>query len=147
MIIPEPLDVDRVCIGHRGVYWFEVEARGRIGHGSMPFLGASAIEGLGQFLHLDRARAEAAAGRAARTDVPVVPPGARHATINTNGIEGGQPVDGVQTPCVADRCRAVFDRRFLIEEGLDATRDEIAALVDAGPAGWCPTSASTCTIG
>ena len=61
--------------------------------------------------------------------MPVVPPGARHATINTNGIEGGQPVDGVQTPCVADRCRAVFDRRFLLEEGLDATRDEIAALV------------------
>ena len=25
VIIPEPLNVDRVCIGHRGVYWFEVE--------------------------------------------------------------------------------------------------------------------------
>ena len=22
VIIPEPLNVDRVCIGHRGVYWF-----------------------------------------------------------------------------------------------------------------------------
>ena len=69
--------------------------------------------------------------QARTTGVPVVPPGARHATINTNGIEGGQPVDGVQTPCVADHCRAVFDRRFLIEEGLDFTRDEIGALVDA----------------
>src|SRR5690349_11404201 len=29
-IIPEPLYVDRICIGHRGVYWFEVETRGRI---------------------------------------------------------------------------------------------------------------------
>ena len=130
VIIPEPLDVDRVCIGHRGVYWFEVEARGRIGHGSMPFLGASAIEGMGHFLHLVDAQLKPRlAGRT--TGVPVVPPGARHATINTNGIEGGQPVDGVQTPCVADHCRAVFDRRFLIEEGLEATRDEIAALVDA----------------
>ena len=54
--------------------------------------------------------------------MPVVPPGARHATINVNGIEGGQPVDGIQTPCVADLCRAVFDRRFLIEEGFDATK-------------------------
>jgi succinyl-diaminopimelate desuccinylase len=130
VIIPEPLDVDRVCIGHRGVYWFEVEARGRIGHGSMPFLGASAIEGMGRFLHLVEAQLKPRlAGRT--TGVPVVPPGARHATINTNGIAGGQPVDGVQTPCVADQCRAVFDRRFLIEEGLDATRDEIAVLVDA----------------
>ncbi|MGE0361046.1 MAG: acetylornithine deacetylase/succinyl-diaminopimelate desuccinylase family protein [Vicinamibacterales bacterium] len=128
VIIPEPLDVDRVCIGHRGVYWFEVEAHGRIGHGSMPFLGASAIEGIGQFLHLvEHDLKPRLQGRL--TSVPVVPPGARHATINTNGIEGGQPVDGVQTPCVADRCRAVFDRRFLLEEGLDATRDEIAALV------------------
>ena len=50
------------------------------------------------------------------------PPGARHATLNINGIDGGQPVDGIQTPCVADRCRAVFDRRFLLEEGFDATK-------------------------
>lgn len=128
VIIPEPLDVDRVCIGHRGVYWFEIEAHGRIGHGSMPFLGASAIEGLGQFLHLvEHELKPRLASR--QTAVPVVPPGARHATINTNGIQGGQPVDGIQTPCVADHCRAVFDRRFLLEEGLDATRDEIAALV------------------
>ncbi|MFZ9407202.1 MAG: 3-hydroxyacyl-CoA dehydrogenase family protein, partial [Burkholderiaceae bacterium] len=46
-----------------------------------------------------------------------VPDGARHATLNINGIAGGQPVDGIQTPCIADRCRAVFDRRFLLEEG------------------------------
>ena len=39
VIIPEPLYVDRICIGHRGVYWFEVLTRGRIAHGSMPFLG------------------------------------------------------------------------------------------------------------
>lgn len=128
VIIPEPLDVDRICIGHRGVYWFEVEAHGRIGHGSMPFLGASAIEGLGRFQALIESELKPRLA-ARKTAVPVVPEGARHATINTNGIEGGQPVDGVQTPCVADRCRAVFDRRFLLEEGLDATRDEIHALV------------------
>src|SRR5438034_9481335 len=50
VIIPEPLNVDRICIGHRGVYWFEVTARGRIGHGSMPFLGVSAIDGMGRLL-------------------------------------------------------------------------------------------------
>src|SRR5262249_59434330 len=72
-----------------------------------------------------------------QTAVPVVPPAARHATINVNGIDGGQPVDGIQTPCVADVCRAVFDRRFLIEEGFEATRDEISALLAsmAGKAG------------
>ena len=129
VIIPEPLDVDRVCIGHRGVYWFEVEAHGRIGHGSMPFLGASAIEGMSRFQALVEEQLKPKlAGRL--TAVPVVPPGARHATINTNGIQGGQAVDGVQTPCVADHCRAIFDRRFLLEEGLEFTKDEIAALVN-----------------
>jgi len=129
VIIPEPLNVDRICIGHRGVYWFEVTARGRIGHGSMPFLGVSAIDGMTRLLQSVRDDLmPSLASR--RTAVPVVPPAARHATINVNGIEGGQPVDGIQTPCVADLCRAVFDRRFLIEEGFDATRREIADLVE-----------------
>src|SRR6059036_1946933 len=129
VIIPEPLNVDRICIGHRGVYWFEVTARGRIGHGSMPFLGVSAIDGMGRLLQSVREiLMPALASR--RTAVPVVPPGARHATINVNGIDGGQPVGGIQTPCVADLCRAVFDRRFLIEEGFDATRREIVDLLD-----------------
>jgi succinyl-diaminopimelate desuccinylase len=128
VIIPEPLNVDRICIGHRGVYWFEVTARGRIGHGSMPFLGVNAIDGIGVLLQAVReVLAPALASR--RTAVPVVPPGARQATINVNGIEGGQPVGGIQTPCVADLCRAVFDRRFLIEEGFDAAKQEIAELV------------------
>ncbi len=43
VIIPEPLNVDRVCIGHRGVWWAEIETRGRIAHGSMPFLGDCAV--------------------------------------------------------------------------------------------------------
>jgi succinyl-diaminopimelate desuccinylase len=128
-IIPEPLNVDRVCVGHRGVYWFEVAARGHIGHGSMPFLGVSAIEGMGHLLQVIREELMPALA-ARRTDVPVVPEGARQATLNINGIAGGQPVDGIQTPCVADVCRAVFDRRFLLEEGFDATRQEIEHLLD-----------------
>jgi succinyl-diaminopimelate desuccinylase len=105
-----------------------VTARGRIGHGSMPFLGVSAIDGMGRLLQSVRDELmPLLASR--RTDVPVVPAGARHATINVNGIDGGQAVDGIQTPCVADLCRAVFDRRFLIEEGFDATKAEVEALI------------------
>jgi succinyl-diaminopimelate desuccinylase len=130
VIIPEPLNVDRICVGHRGVYWFEVTTRGRIAHGSMPFLGVSAIEHMG--LVLERIRRELAPALAARTTAaPVVPELARHATLNVNGIAGGQPVDGIQTPCVADICRTVFDRRFLLEEGFDQTKDEIRALLGA----------------
>jgi succinyl-diaminopimelate desuccinylase len=128
-IIPEPLYVDRICVGHRGVYWFEVATSGRIAHGSMPFHGVSAIDHMAMLLA--RIDAELRPALAAKTTaVPVIPAAARHATLNINGISGGQPVDGIQTPCVADHCRAVFDRRFLLEEGFDATRAEIVALLD-----------------
>ena len=128
VIIPEPLNVDRICVGHRGVYWFEITTRGRMGHGSMPFLGVSAIEHMGRVLAYVR---DLQPRLAARTSVmPVVPEGARHPTLNINAIAGGQPVDGIQTPCVADVCRAVFDRRFLLEEGFDATRAEIVELLE-----------------
>ncbi len=128
VIIPEPLNVDRICIGHRGVYWFEVTARGRIAHGSMPFLGASAIDAMAGLLASIRTELLPALG-SRRTAMPIVPPAARSATINVNAIEGGQRVAGIQTPCVADLCRAVFDRRFLIEEGFEATRTEIEQLI------------------
>jgi succinyl-diaminopimelate desuccinylase len=128
VIIPEPLNVDRICVGHRGVYWFELTTRGRTAHGSMPFLGVSAIDGMSEVVASIRRELEPALARRI-TEMPVVPESARHATININAIEGGQGIDGIQTPCVADRCRAVFDRRFLIEEGFTATRDEIDRLI------------------
>ncbi len=128
VIIPEPFGVDRICVGHRGVYWFEVVAEGRIAHGSMPYLGVNAIEGMSHLLDLVRDELGPALHQRV-TAMPVVPEGSRHATININGIEGGQAADDVPSPCVADRCRVVFDRRFLIEEGLERTRAEIAALV------------------
>lgn len=129
VIIPEPLNVDSICIGHRGVYWFEVTTHGRIAHGSMPFLGTSAIEHMGAVL--ETIRRDLLPTFAQRTtEMPVIPEGARHATLNMNAVHGGQPPDAVQTPCVADTCRAVFDRRFLIEEGFESTRQEILDLLD-----------------
>jgi succinyl-diaminopimelate desuccinylase len=129
VIIPEPLGVDRICVGHRGVYWFDVTAHGRVAHGSMPFLGVSAIERMGRFLESVRTDLMPALGRRT-TRVPVVPEGARRATLNVNSILGGQAGQTPQTPCVADRCSAVLDRRFLLEEGFEATKREIEALLE-----------------
>lgn len=128
VIIPEPLEVDRICIGHRGVYWFEITAHGRIAHGSMPFLGASAIEHMGELLHEIRERLQPAIARRV-TAMPVVPPGARHATLNINSITGGQAGHVVQSPCVADTCSAIFDRRYLEEEAFDDVRSEVVDLL------------------
>jgi len=130
VIIPEPLDVDRICVGHRGVYWFRVTARGRTAHGSMPFAGISAIDRMAVLQ--ERLKKELApAHDESYTAMPVVPAEARRGTLNVNAIHGGQAGEWPQTPCVADRCEAIFDRRFLIEEGLETTREQIRAVVDA----------------
>jgi succinyl-diaminopimelate desuccinylase len=128
-ILTEPLNVDRVCLGHRGVYWFEVATLGRIAHGSMPFLGVSAIGKMAAFLDAIEHELQPVL-RSRTTAMPVEPPEARHASININSISGGQPATGFQTPCVADRCEAIFDRRFLLEEPLDEVRAEIRAILD-----------------
>lgn len=131
VIIPEPFDVDRVCIGHRGVWWGEVETRGRIAHGSMPFLGDSAIRHMGAFLErLERDLWPSLAAR--RTRMPVVPEAARASTLNINSIHGGQPeaIDGLPSPCVADSCRIILDRRFLVEENVEQVRGEIVGILE-----------------
>jgi succinyl-diaminopimelate desuccinylase len=130
VVITEPLDYDRVCLGHRGVYWFEVVMRGRIAHGSMPFLGVSAIDRMARLVERIERELKPKLGRR-RTRMPVEPEGARSATINVNSIAGGQSVDALQTPCVADLCRAIFDRRFLIEERFEEVRDEMVQLIEA----------------
>jgi succinyl-diaminopimelate desuccinylase len=129
VIITEPLGHDRICLGHRGVYWFEVVAHGRTAHGSMPGLGVNATELMAELIAVfNRDLKPALAGRA--TAMPVEPPLARHPTLNLNSLHGGQQTDGLETPCVPDTCRAVFDRRFIVEEPLEQVRAEIRELVD-----------------
>jgi succinyl-diaminopimelate desuccinylase len=130
VIIPEPLNVDRVCIGHRGVWWAEIETHGRMAHGSMPFLGDCAVRHMHAFVErLERDLYPKLAAR--HTDMPVVPSGARHATLNINSIHGGQAeTTGYPAPCVPDSCRMVIDRRLLIEENMDSVKGEVRALLD-----------------
>jgi succinyl-diaminopimelate desuccinylase len=130
VIIPEPLNVDRVCIGHRGVWWAEIETHGRMAHGSMPFLGDCAV----RHMHavVDRFERDLYPKLAARhTDMPVVPSGARHSTLNINSIHGGQAeTPGYPAPLVPDSCRMVIDRRLLIEESIDGVKGEVRALLE-----------------
>ena len=131
VIIPEPLDVDRICIGHRGVWWAEIETLGSTGHGSMPFLGDCAIRHMAVFLNrVERQLMPKLASR--QTAMPVVPREARQPTLNLGAIHGG-PLEGhagLPSPLVADRCRLVIDRRFPIEEDLADVKAEIVAILE-----------------
>ena len=134
VIIPEPLHKDRVCLGHRGVWWAEIETHGRIAHGCMPFLGDSAIRHMGAVLdEMERTLFPALAQRF--TEMPVIPEGARQSTMNINSIHGGaseQAADytGLPVACVADRARMIIDRRFLVEESFESVREEILDLLE-----------------
>ena len=134
VIIPEPLNKDRICLGHRGGWWAEIETKGEIAHGSMPFLGDCAVRHMGAVLgEFEDKLFPAMAART--TDMPVVPEGARQSTMNINSIHGGQKEQdddftGLPAHCVPDSCRIVIDRRFLAEEPLDQVRDEVTELLE-----------------
>ena len=89
VIIPEPLNKERICLGHRGVWWAEIETKGEIAHGSMPFLGDNAVRHMGAVLAAFEEELFPALDRK-QTKMPVVPEGARRSTMNINSIHGGQ---------------------------------------------------------
>jgi succinyl-diaminopimelate desuccinylase len=134
VIIPEPLNKDRICLGHRGVWWAEIETYGEIAHGSMPFLGDCAVRHMGAVLEeMEDSLFPALALK--RTDMPVVPEGAKQSTLNINSIHGGQAegdadFTGLPSPCVPDSCRMIIDRRFLIEENIDDVQAEVMEVLN-----------------
>lgn len=134
VIIPEPLNKDRICLGHRGVWWAEIETKGRIAHGSMPFLGDCAVRHMGAVIdEMEATLFPLLAGK--RTTMPVVPDGAKSSTLNINSIHGGEPVQdadytGLPSACVPDRCTLTIDRRFLIEEDIAEVKAEVSRMME-----------------
>jgi len=134
VIIPEPLNKDRICLGHRGVWWAEIETHGHIAHGSMPFLGDCAVRHMGAVLSEMEASLFPALAKK-RTDMPVVPEGARQSTMNINSFHGGQAepdpdYTGFPAAVVPDSARMIVDRRYLIEESAEQVKGEIVALLE-----------------
>jgi succinyl-diaminopimelate desuccinylase len=134
VIIPEPLNPDCVCLGHRGVWWAEVESLGRVAHGSMPHLGVNAIRGMAAFMRKVEEQLYPLL-ETRRTAMPVIPEGARRSTLNFNSIHGGQmepdrEAERDPTPVVADSCRLVLDRRYLIEEDVREVKAEVVGLLE-----------------
>jgi succinyl-diaminopimelate desuccinylase len=135
VVITEPLDPERVCIGHRGVYWFKLTTLGRVGHGSMPALAVNAAEQMARVIQAFETQLKPVLTQR-HSGAPVEPPQARTPSLNLNAIHAGQAINGWQTPAVPDRCTAVFDRRFIHEERFEDVRAEIVSLLDAQGAAY-----------
>ena len=134
VIIPEPLNKDRICLGHRGGWWAEIETFGEIAHGAMPFAGDCAVRHMGEVLNeFEKTLYPALKQRI--TKMPVIPEGAKNSTMNINSIHGGQVEPDTETNalpshCVPDSCRIIIDRRFLIEEDVEEVKAEVKSILE-----------------
>jgi len=123
-VITECLNVDRICIGHRGAMWIEVKTYGKKAHGCMPDLGVNAIDKMAVFLHkLNTELRPKIAQR--KTDLPVAPPEARKSSLTPTIIQAG-----VKVNVVPDECIANFDRRLIPEEDPEEAWREFIELLE-----------------
>ena len=124
VVITEPLNVDNICLGHRGAIWGEISTFGRQSHGSTPEQGINAIEHMASFI--DEVTYELKPRLQQRLNSqPVVPPSASAASISFNMVQGGMNINSVP-----DGCTVAFDRRLVIDEELDDARRELQAILE-----------------
>jgi succinyl-diaminopimelate desuccinylase len=119
VVITEPLNVDNVCLGHRGAIWGEITTFGRPSHGSTPERGVNAVEHMAGFID-EAARTLKPLLQQRLNTQPVVPPSASAASLSFNTVDGGSNVNSVP-----DRCTVAFDRRLVTHETLDDARREL----------------------
>lgn len=124
VVITEPLNVENICLGHRGALWGEIKTFGRQAHGSTPVKGVNALEHMAGFI----AAATSQLGpqlRQRRNRQPVVPPEAGSASLAFTMIQGGTNVNSVP-----DVCEVAFDRRLVTGERLEDARQELRQVLE-----------------
>ena len=124
VVITEPLNVNNICLGHRGAIWGEITTFGRQSHGSTPQLGVNAIEHMADFI------AEAIGELRPRlqqrlNSVPIVPASASAASLIFGTIQGGTYINSVP-----ERCTVTFNRRLVMSEQLEDARAELHELLE-----------------
>lgn len=116
-VVGEPTG-NRICLGHKGLEWLEIELRGRAAHGGDPGAGVNAIVAAGRFLALVERELQPAL---ARRRHPLL----GSPTLNFGTIEGGD-----QPSTVAAVCRLTADRRLLPEESYASAVAELEELLE-----------------
>ncbi len=122
-VITECLDVDKVCIGHRGTLWFEVHITGRQSHGSMPSEGVNALE-FAQRL-MDAIDEDIRPLIAHPTPLPVQPPACRQTTLTPTILQAGEKIN-----TVPGSCRIGYDWRLIPELSVSWAKEQITAVCE-----------------
>lgn len=124
VVITEPLNVENICLGHRGALWGEIRTFGRQAHGSTPERGSNALEHMAGFIS-EATRQLAPKLRQRHNHQPVVPSSASAASLTFTMIQGGTNVNSVP-----DLCTVAFDRRLVTNEHLDDARQELREILE-----------------
>ena len=119
-VITECLDVDKVCIGHRGTLWFEVHITGKQSHGSMPSEGVNALEFAQRLMNV--VDADIRPLIAEPTPLPVQPPACRKTTLTPTILQAGEKVN-----TVPGTCRIGYDWRLIPELSVEWAKEQIVA--------------------
>ncbi|HEX7735024.1 MAG TPA: ArgE/DapE family deacylase [Ktedonobacteraceae bacterium] len=124
VVITEPLNVDNICLGHRGALWGEIRTFGRQAHGSTPVKGVNALEHMAGFI-AEATRQLGPRLQQRQNQHPVVPPEANAASLAFTMIQGGTNVNSVPDTCVV-----AFDRRLVTGERLEDARQELRQILE-----------------
>ncbi|MBP2458113.1 acetylornithine deacetylase [Clavibacter michiganensis] len=117
-VISEPSQSEAI-VAHRGFGWYEIRARGRAAHGSMPEQGVDAIAHAGLVLR----ELDALADRLAA--------GPRHPLLGTGAVRVSRIHGGSDAATVADSCVLTVERRFLPGQSTADVEAELRAALDA----------------
>ncbi|KAJ7109492.1 acetylornithine deacetylase [Mycena epipterygia] len=124
VVITEPLNVENVCLGHRGAIWGTITFSGRASHGATPQRGVNALVHAATFIL--RANESIAAKLAEKRDIRVIPEEAQAASLTFTVLQAGN-----NTNSVPDLATLRFDRRLVPSESLDEARLQIQTVLDA----------------
>lgn len=117
-IITECLDVDKVCLGHRGTLWFDINIIGKQSHGSMPSQGVNPIE----FAHrlLNNIHTDIEPLFEEPSTLPINPPECKKTTLTVTMIHAGEKVN-----TVPPSCKISFDWRLIPELSVSWAKSKI----------------------
>jgi len=116
-IVGEPSALD-ICIGHRGLEWFEVIFQGKEVHGSKQDEASNAIEMAKIFMDV--------------VDQELMPrlKNRIHPVIGHSSMNYGYITGGTQPSTVAGKCILRFDRRWIPGERFEDVVSEYADIID-----------------
>ncbi len=125
-LIAEPSTTSRIYVGHKGAVWLNVEVFGKSAHGSTPWFGKNAFEGMVKIAYaLINEYSVKLRERVSKYEYDF--PESKHPTINI----GGEVKGGVKVNVVPDYYCFSIDRRVIVEEDVDAVEKELREFIEA----------------